>query len=179
VRAESAKSWLFKPPAMPASLSLSAHGSLLGMVSNPSNGSLSSSPQFNSAWVLATDSRPGQLGQHYHQVVGRATSPLAEELSPSGAIMTVAIPRYSPHKRLDWQVTLRTASTAIARLTGTVNVLPAQRMLNEDLAFSPDASGRYLLLSEWDSRIQRIDLATGRISTLPRFGTPHPAGIGW
>lgn len=179
LRSGATRAWTFRSPAEPDNLSLSADGSLLGMVSNPSNGTRTSSPQLNSAWVLATSSRPGQLGDHYRQVISQSTSPMAAELSPSGAAMTAAIPRYTPRQQRPWPVTLTTRSTTPGQRARILNVLPPERILNESLAFTPDASGRYLLLFRYSARLLRIDLTTGQITTLRQLGTPNPAAIAW
>jgi hypothetical protein len=178
VRSGITKNWIYKFPATPTSLSLSADGRLLGMVSNPSNGTRESSSQFNSAWILRTSAPQGQLGRHYRQVIGRALAPLSAVLNPAGTVMTAALPHYLVHQQ-KWVVTLGTARTAVRGPVTVLRVLPAIGTLNEELALSPDVSGRYLLLSQWNNRIQRIDAATGRVITLPNIHDTSPWGVAW
>lgn len=172
------KAWTYKSPATPYSLSLSADGSLLGMVSNPSNGTRESSQEFNAAWVLPTTAAPGQLGQHYRKVVGAPAFPVSAVLSPTGAVTFAALPRYFPKDAAHWHVTLAAYQTSTGRL---IRRLQAARFgtLNGGLGITLDPSGRYLLMSEWNNRLQRVDLVTGHLTVVPRVRMDALYGVAW
>jgi hypothetical protein len=44
---------------------------------------------------------------------------------------------------------------------------------------SPSNAGRYLLMNGWNDRVQRIDLATGRISTVPGKQAYRLSVVAW
>jgi hypothetical protein len=173
------KAWTYKSPATPYSLSLSADGSLVGMVSNPSNGARESSQEFNAAWVLRTTAAPGQLGRHYREVVGAPAFPLSAVLSPTGAVTFAALPRYFPKDAAHWHVTLAAYQTSTGRL---IRPLRAARFgtLNGGLGITLDTSGRHLLMFNWNNRVQRVDLATGQLTVVPRVRTNWwVEGLAW
>lgn len=162
-------SWPYKFPAVPYSLSLSADGTVLGMVSNPSNGTRVASSEFNSAWVLRTGSAPGQLAQRYRKVAGPPAPPTAAVLSPTGAITYTATPGYlgSGPGPWRWRLTIDAYQTATGRRTRVLHVFPRLNALNDSLGVSQDISGRYLLMYLWTDRPQLVDLATWQARALP------------
>jgi hypothetical protein len=164
------RSWTYKFPATPYSLSLSADGSLLGMVSNPSDGTGESSQAINAAWVLPATAAPGQLGQRYRKVLGPPASPISAAISPTGAVTIAAVPRYFPKEAAHWHVTLAAYQTSTGRL---IRTLRAARFgtLNGGLGITLDPSGRYLLMFDWNNRLQRVDLATRHLTVVPRVRT--------
>jgi hypothetical protein len=161
-------SWPYKFPAAPYSLSLSADGTVLGMVSNPSSGTRGASPEFNSAWVLRTGTAPGQLAQRYRKVAGPPASPMAAVLSPTGAITYTATPGSLGSGRGPyWRLTINAYQTATGRRTRVLHVFPRLSALNDSLGVSQDISGRYLLMYLWTDRPQLVDLATWQARALP------------
>lgn len=160
--------WTYRSPATPLDLSLSADGSQLAMVSNPSNGTWESSSQFNSAWVLRTDAAPGQLARRYRKVVPEPPGlgeVGAEALSPTGAVMYASTT--SSVLGRSFRMTLGAYQTATGRLIRVWHVFPRLGDTSDGLGVSSDVSGRYLLVFQWTDRIEMLDLATGRLSKVP------------
>jgi hypothetical protein len=168
-------SWTYTSPASPTSLSLSADGGVLGMVSNPSDGRRFDSEALNSAWVLRTDSAPGQLGQRYRKVASSPQGVAAAMVSPTGAVTYVAsAARLGRSERL----TLAGYQTSTGRLIRSMRVFPRVSDLDAT-GLSPDLSGRYVLLFLWTDRDELLDLTTGRNAFVPRTGNTLPLGIAW
>ena len=170
--------WQFRLPAAPGSLSLSASGSLLEMVSNPSNGSHVSSIVFNSAWVLRTDSAPGPLAQHYRKVVGPPTWPTGAVLSPTGKVTFALLPAYhrtSPR----WQLTLGAYQTATDRLIRSWHIFPRLGELTGEPSIVADVSGDHLLVFSWTQQPEKLDLATGRAVKVPGMAARYPVDVAW
>jgi hypothetical protein len=168
-------SWTYTSPATPTSLSLSADGGVLAMLSNPSDASRFGSDVLNSAWVLRTGSAPGQLGQRYRKVASSPDGVAATMISPTGAVTYVA--STGTLGRSD-RLTLAGYQTSTGRLIRSMRVFP--RVSGSDLpGLSPDHSGRYVLLSQWTQREELLDLATGRNAFMPRIGNALPLGIAW
>lgn len=168
--------WKYRFPASPTSLSLSADGRLLSMVGNPSNGSSESTITLNSEWVLRTSAAAGPLEQHYRRVFGAPHWPIASTLSPAGTVVIAGLPRYLRNQH--WQVTLAAYQTATGKVTAIVDVLRVLSSL-ESADLSPSHSGRYLLLNSWNDFVERIDLATGRISKVPGIQDFRPIQVAW
>lgn len=170
LRSATVRTWGFKFPAGPTSLSLSADGRLLSFVSDPSDGGHAGSMEFNSAWVLPTSSAPGPLQQHYRRVVRTPKEPAlldAAALSRSGKMMLTAV-EASP-KPLQWVVTVSAYETATGRLIRVQRVLRYHGgVFDGNFELSPSTSGRYLLVTPYHNAIYRLDLATGRYSAVPR-----------
>lgn len=179
--------WTYRSPATPTSLSLSADGSLLGMVSNPSNGTRLSGITYNSAWVLPADAAPGQLGQRYRRVLGSPTwtpvagalSPTSTVLSPTGAVtFAITIPAAGEKPGQMWRETLRAYDTSTGQPIRVLRVLPRLKYL-EDPSLSPDTSGRFALLSGWNDYVQVLDLATGRFTRVPGTADQYVGSVAW
>jgi hypothetical protein len=176
--ASTTTTWRFRWPALPTNLSLSASGSLLGMVSNPSDGSAANSTALNSAWVLRTDSSPGPLAQHYRKVVGPPTWPAGAALSPTGTITFALLPTYhrtSPR----WHLRLGAYQTASGRLIRQWHIFPRLATLNYGLGIVADVSGAHLLIFSWTDQPEKLDLATGRLVTVPGKAVRLPVDVAW
>lgn len=170
--------WRFRWPAIPTNLSLSASGSLLAMVSNPSNGSAGNSIEFNSAWVMRTDSASGPLARHYRKVVGPPTWPTGAVLSPTGKVTFALLPTYhraAPH----WQLTLSAYQTANRRLIRQWHIFPRLGTMTEEPGVVADASGVHLLIYSWTNQPEMLNLATGRLVKVPGKSSIPPGGVAW
>jgi hypothetical protein len=176
--------WSVRMTADPSSFSLSANGSLLGFVSNPSSGSHVGSPSYNSAWVLRTDSPAGPLSRYYRRVTGSAqTHPLptqwpgATVVSRSGATMLTSINDPGGNTRV---LALREYRVRTGHAIRTVRLLRAHGGIYYTFAgLAPSLSGRYILITVWNARIYRLDLASGRLTTLPTPATRLPNSAAW
>jgi hypothetical protein len=171
------KAWRFRSPADPASLSLSADGSVLEMVSNPSNGARGFSAAYNRAWVLRTNSPPGVLERHYRRVFGPHPFPIAAVLSPSARLVWALIGTYhrpAPH----WTLRLSAYESATGKLAGDRHVFPPVDELGPD-TLTADASGRYVLFANGGSPLRWVDLATGRVVTIPGRAANLPLDVAW
>lgn len=183
LRSGTARTWSYRFPASPTTLSLSANGGLLGFVSNPSDGSHTTSMELNSAWVLRTDAAPGPLQRHYRRVLGPPARSTGQQLAaatvtPSGTAIYTAV-EASPTP-LHWKVTLRAYQTATGRPTGVTRVLRYHGgtfWANFDVSSS--VSGRYLLLSPYHGAIYSVDLATGRSSMMPGTKGDVAFSVAW
>jgi hypothetical protein len=164
-------SWPYRGPTGPYSLSLSAHGQLLGMVTSANNGS--GSPQADdqdAVYVLPTRGPGGLLGQHDRRVAGPAPHwALTEALTPDGAISIALLP-VPPKTAVTWQLPLGEYDTATGRLVRVLTMLPP-RQPSAGLTVTPDASGRYLLLFGLGGGFERISVRTGQLTVIP--GTLH------
>ena len=171
------KAWRFRWPAAPGSLSLSADGSVLEMVSNPSNGARASSPAYNRAWVLRTNSPPGVLERHYRRVFGPNPCPIAAVLSPSARLIWALIGTYhrpAPH----WTLRLSGYESATGKLAGDRHVFPPVDEIGPD-TLTADVSGRYVLFANGGSPLRWVDLATGRVVTIPGRAANLPLDVAW
>ncbi len=169
--------WSYLFPANPASLSLSADGRLLELVSNPSNGSGGNSIVYNAAWVVRTSAAPGPLAQRYRKLFGPPTWPSATVLSPNGRLTWALQPRYvraAPR----WRVMLTMHQTATGRLLRTWHIFPRQAYLS-DPSLSPSVSGRYLLVFGFNYGVEQLDLATGKLTKVPGNNAYLPVDVAW
>jgi hypothetical protein len=153
--------WRFKTMLAPASLSLTADGRLLEMVGNPAN---ARGGYANSAWTVRTDSASGWLGRRYHRAFGPPDAPTAAVLSPNGAITFAVTPVQLRHGRYE---PLRAFQTATGH---QIRQLLVFRGINQGPTLNADTSGRYLLAFFLTDRTTWVDLATGRLTIVPRFG---------
>ncbi len=150
--------WKFRWPATPWSLSLSANGSLLEFVSNPSNGQSEGSDAFNAAWTLRTDSAGGWLRPHYRRVIGSSVAPTAAVLSPNGRVMFAVVAGRG-------QEVLRAYQTASGRPAREVLAFPS----GQGPSISAGPSGRYLLAFFLTDHVKWVDLATGRLEVIGNY----------
>lgn len=173
------RTWLFTYPSVPMNLSLSADGSLLSFASGPSSG-----PRVGAgaaAWVLRTRSAPGPLSLRYRQVI-HSEHPAAQHfldvqsaaLSPTGAVMFAAT---APPRG----TAIETIGAYRTTTGGLIRVIHAfSHFQMGDCAISPDPSGRYLLVYALTLRnLAWIDLATGKVTTVPVSRADNPLGAAW
>jgi hypothetical protein len=176
--------WRTRWPAVPTSLSLSASGRLLAFVSNPSNGTRVYSPSYESTWVVRTGSPSGPLQRYYRRVTGsRQTHPLppswpsATVLSRSGTRLLTTIDDPGGKTAL---LALRDYRASNGQLIKTVVVLHKHGSTYfAGPGLSPSASGRYVLIYLWNAEVERLDLGTGRVATLPTPKLRLPIGAAW
>jgi len=157
--------WRFRFPAIPGSLTLSANGRVLSFVSAPSTGRGNDAWSRNRAYLLRTDAPGGPLEQHYQAVLGPPRAPYAVALNKAGTAFFAAI----PEPRIGQQVprqTLGRYRIPDGTLIGSRRVLPRLSFLNH-LIVKPDPTGRFMLMYDWNEQVQRIDLATGTLTTVP------------
>jgi hypothetical protein len=175
-------SWRFRFPATPTSLTLSADGRLLGFVSNRSDGAHSGGPASNYTWVLPTGSPAGPLQRYYHRVTSPGPTsnvtawPSAVVLSPSGRTMLTAIDNPRGNTQL---MALRDYRPGTGRLIRTVRLLHRHGTYYANPGLTPSISGRYVLLYVWNAQVARLDLATGRLTVLPRPRIELPQSAAW
>jgi hypothetical protein len=165
VAAAKVTTWRFRWPAQPVSLSLTADGRLLEMVSNPSDGSAGGYAGGNAAWVVRTASPPGRLERRYRRVFGPPNAPTAAVLSPNGAITFAVTPVQLRHGRA--HELFSAYRTATGRRIRDILVFGG---ISQGPTLNADVSGRYLLAFFLTDRVKWVDLATGRLMTIPGFG---------
>jgi hypothetical protein len=176
------RTWRYRLPAEPITVSLSANGRLLGFVSNRSDGARGGGPAANRTWVLATSSPAGPLQRYYHPVTGphqfpNVTSwPSAEILSPSGRTMLTTIDNPGGNTGL---MAVRDYQTRTGRLLRTVRLLHRHGVYYANPGLTSSISGRYVLLYIWNAQEARLDLATGRLVVLPRPKSGLPVAAAW
>jgi hypothetical protein len=178
--------WSFTYPAAPTSLSLSADGSLLGLVSAPSkplHGTATSGD--DSVWTLRVESSPpGPLGSRYHHVVRPLVGANSEVLSPNGTLAFVSTLRYAKSDPF-MRERINAYSTATGKLISVVHEFPDDGFEGPNLGLDP--SGRYLLVSGWNDvvhptrrhQVDGIDLATGRYFKVPGSAADHAISTAW
>ncbi len=170
--------WRYRFPAQPSSLSLSANGRLLGFVSNPSNGHHVSAVSFNSAWVLRTGSPGGPLARHYRKVVGPPSWPTGALLSPTGAVTLALQPTYHRAGR-HWQISLGAYQTATGTLIRRWQHFPRLGELTDSPSLVADAAGTRFLVYSWTQQPEMLNLATGRLITVPGHAAAYPIDVAW
>lgn len=174
-------SWRYVFPASPESLSLSADGSLLELVSNPSKSGAGPNPERNAVWSLNTRGRGGSLGASYRRVVKPPNRIGSASLSPTGAV-TFVVTRSGRGV-----VAINAYRTATGKHLFLVGDLPSGKF-DEGPSLSLDPTGRYALLSGWrntaaDASSQHpvigMDLATGRVFTIPGSAADQAISTAW
>ncbi len=172
------KTWTYTFPAAPFDLSLSADGGLLGMISNPSNGTRLTTSGLNALWILRTGSPGGRLARYYRGAIRRPSGNAeidAGVLSPAGQATFAIASRYN--RKTWWQEQLGAYQSATGRLIRVVRVLQRGGDITYPMSIRTDVSGRYVLYDEYDFA-KLIDLVTGRQTVLP--GTPNGlVGAAW
>jgi hypothetical protein len=171
--------WRYRFPAQPSSLSLSANGKLLGFVSNPSNGQHGTSIAYNSAWVLPTGSAAGPLGRRYRKVVGPPDFATGALLSPTGAVTLVMQPAYHRKARPHWQMRLGAYQTATGALIRRWQHFPRLGSLTDEPSLVASASGTQYLVYSWTQQPEKLNLATGRLVTVPGHAVTDPVDVAW
>jgi hypothetical protein len=167
--------WRLKWPATPFSLSLTSDGKLLAFVSNPSSGTREGSPEFNSAWVVRTDSASGPLAARYRRVFGAPAWPTAAVLSPNGRLIWAIQPRAVP---IPHRLLLTVHQTATGKLLRTWRIFPWQRSTSQP-NLSASVSGRYLLVFGYTSGVEKLDLATRKLTKVPWNNGYFQIDVAW
>lgn len=176
-----ARTWLFTYPAVPMNLSLSADGSLLGFASGPSSGPRDGAGA--AAWVLRTRSAPGLLARRYREVLHseypasqRIPDVQSAALSPTGSVLFAATS--PPRGAGSGLETIGAYRTSTGRLIRVLHVFGHFQI--GSCAIIPDPSGRYLLVYMLYNRaVTRIDLATGKTTTVPVGPAGFPLDAAW
>jgi hypothetical protein len=169
--------WSYRFPANPASLSFAAEARLLEMVNNPSGGSRVLTIEHNAAWIVRTNEPSGPLAMRYRKVFGPPAWPTAAVLSPTGRLTWALLPtRLKTVPR--WQVTFAVYQTATGKLLRTWHIFPRQDYIS-DPSLSPDSSGRYLLVFQFNYGVELLDLATGRLAKIPGNHAYLPGDVAW
>jgi hypothetical protein len=173
-------SWPYAGPIGPFSLSLSAHGRLLGMVTRAGGGTPRPPlyADYDAVYVLPTRGPGGLLGQHDRRVAGPAPHwALTEALTPDGTTSIALLPVPSKTGAAP-QLPLSEYSTATGRLVRVLTMLPP-RPPAAGLTVTPDASGRYLLLFGLDGGFERISTRTGQLTVIPGTLRYEPLSGAW
>jgi hypothetical protein len=174
-------SWPYAGPTGPFSLSLSAHGRLLGMVTSADGGAVQPplDADQDAVYVLPTRGPGGLLGQHDRRVAGPAPHwALTEALTPGGATSIALLPVPSETGATP-QLPLSEYNTATGRLVRVLTMLPLRGGLSAGLTVTPDASGRYLLLFGLDGGFERISTRTGQLTVIPGTLRYEPLSGAW
>jgi hypothetical protein len=152
---------------------------MLGFASGPDSGPPTGTGA--AAWVLRTRSAPGPLAQRYRQVL-HSELPAAQHfldvqsaaLSPTGAVMFAA----TGSRRSAPDETIGAYRITTGRLIRVIRVFRHFQIAN--CAISADPSGRYLLVYQLTNRnLAWIDLATGKITTVPVSRAGSLVGAAW
>src|SRR5215470_8522128 len=169
------RTWSTLWPAMPRTLSLSANGSLLSFVGNPSSGAKGDWPGEDAVWTLRTDAAPGPVAGRYQKLLHASGGVQSAMLSPTGAItfaMTASTSRRSsavsnPH--------VNAYDTATGKPLGLVQVV---RYASSEPGFSTDVSGQYVLVYPGSMPfIQELNLTTRRLTTVTVSAIP--VAVAW
>jgi hypothetical protein len=171
-------SWPYAGPTGPFSLSLSAHGRLLGMVTSAETPQPPLYADHDAVYVLPTRGPGGLLGQHDRRVAGPAPHwALTEALTPDGAVSIALLPVPSKTGAAP-QLPLSEYNTATGRLVRVLTMLPS-RPPAAGLTVTPDASGRYLLLFGLDGSFEHISTRTGQLTVIPGTLRYEPLSGAW
>jgi hypothetical protein len=150
-------------------LALSADGSLLALYVPSENPTFYPGAPLPGAWILPTDSAPGPIAQHGHQVVSlpRDTpEPGVAVISPDGSTVYLVTSYWQTPKQLASTVAAYDVATgALLRIVRTGWHLLIQGM-------STDPGGDHAVV--WSAKPVELDLATGQIHALP---TSLPRGF--
>ena len=169
------RTWSTLWPAMPRTLSLSANGTLLSFVSNPSSGTKGDWQAEDAVWTLRTNAAPGPVASRYQKLLHASGGVQSAMLSPTGAItfaMTASTSRRSsavtnPH--------VNAYDTATGKPLGLVQVV---RYASSEPGFSTDVSGQHVLVYPGSMPfIQELNLSTRRLMTV---SVPAiPVAVAW
>jgi hypothetical protein len=177
-----ATSWHYVLPASPESLSLSADGNLLELVSNPSKPHVEVNPRRNAVWSLNARGRGGSLDASYRRVV-KPPNPIASAaLSPTGAV-TFVVTRSSGSPRVVAINAYRTSTGKHLFLIG--DLLSSKFDIGASLSLDP--TGRYALISDWRNisnppsqhPVVGMDLSTGRVFMIPGSAADQAISTAW
>ena len=156
------RTWTTMWPAVPRNLSLSANGTLLSFVGNPSSGTKNNSQVEDAVWTLRTNAAPGPVASHYRKVLHAPGGVQSATLSPTGAI-TFAMTASNP-RRPAASENVNAYDTATGKPLGLVQTV---RYLTDGPGFTPDASGQHVLVYPRNTPlIQELNLTTRRLMTV-------------
>jgi hypothetical protein len=156
------RTWSTLWPAVPRNLSLSADGTLLSFVGNPSSGTKNDSQVEDTVWTLRTDAAPGPVASRYRKVLHAPGGVQSAILSPTGAI-TFAMTASNP-RRPTASENVNAYDTATGKPLGLVQ---AVRYLTDGPGFTPDASGQYVLVYPRNTPlVQELNLTDRRLMTV-------------
>jgi hypothetical protein len=169
--------WSYRFPATPVSLSMTANGAFIEIVSNPSGGKPELSMVRNAVWVVRTSAPPGPLGQRYRKLFGPPAWPTAAVLSPNGRL-TWALEWSYVHTNPRIRVTLDAYQTATGKLLRSWHIFPRQSYIMLP-SLSASVSGRYLLVFQFNNLVEKLDLATMRLTKVPGNVAYLPIDVAW
>jgi hypothetical protein len=156
-------------------LSLSADGSLLEFVSNPSNGTRVVDARLDHVWVLRTNSRPGPVEDPYRSVAGPAL--VTAGLSRNGSLTWILAVKRVSNARSTLTITGMKTETGhqVVKFTKSVR----HQVGIGDLI--PDASGRHILIVGWSAALHWFDVVQRHIVTIPNgnMSTFRPVSTAW
>jgi hypothetical protein len=156
------RTWSTLWPAVPRNLSLSADGTLLSFVGNPSSGAKTVSQVEDAVWTLRTNAAPGPVASHYRKVLHAPGGVQSAILSPTGAI-TFAMTASNP-RRPTASENVNAYDTATGKPLGLVQSV---RYLTDGPGFTPDASGQYVLVYPRNTPlVQVLNLTARRLMTV-------------
>ena len=164
------------PRSKTRSLSLSADGSLLSIVSGSGGGPAEArAPGAGAAWILRTDDQPGPLARRYRKVPLPPGGVLAAALSPSGTVLYAITANGPPNRHNLGKVAGYDVATG-------ARVRPS-RMLGGGAGqrgIAVAVSGRFALVYPLRSdRVQELNLATGQQWSVPVAAADTPVGAAW
>jgi hypothetical protein len=164
------RTWPTLWPAVPRNLSLSANGTLLSFVGNPSNGTKNDSQEQDAVWALRTNAAPGPVASRYRKVLHAPGGVQSAMLSPTGAI-TFAMTNKPRRPTVSQNVIAYDTATG-----QSLGLVQAVRYLTDGPGFTPDASGQYVLVYPGNAPlIQEVNLTTRRLMTVSVPAVPIAA----
>ncbi len=173
-----ATSWHYVFPADPESLSLSADGGLLALVSNPSKSGVEFNPVRNAVWSLDTSGRGGSLGASYRRVVKPKKVATSAALSPTGAL-TFVVTRSGPGV-----ATINAYRTSTGKHLFLVGHFDRKSLNGPSLSLDP--TGRYALLIDGltlsmsdPHPVIGVDLSNDHVFAIPGTASNQAISIAW
>jgi hypothetical protein len=183
---------------LPRELSLSANGTVLCYVGDPSNGSLVGNTDAESAYLVNTSAPAGPLASHYRKALHTQHGMPAALISPSSAVLfamtavttrrgTGALGKVSGHAgtltpaREHYPYAgqeLGAYQGATGRLITALHEIP-MHLLETGYAFSADTSGHYALAILQQASVQELSLTTGRTRVIPIRRNVLPFEAAW
>jgi hypothetical protein len=164
------------PRSKTRSLSLSADGSLLSVVSGSGGGPGEAwAPGAGAAWILRTNDQPGPLARRYRKVLLPPGGVLAAALSPSGAVLYAITANGPPYRHV------------LGKVAGYDVVTGARVRPSRVLAggagprgIAVAVSGRFALVYPLrPGSVQELNLATGQQRSVPVAAADTPVGAAW
>jgi hypothetical protein len=172
------RTWDTLFPSPPYSLSLTANGTLLGFVSGPDSGRRPVSGTVpDSAWVLRTGSRPGSLASRDREVPHVPKGVSAAVLGRTGATLLAVTPDRVDRRKVGIYVTATGRRIQLMR-----DMLPGPAA--SPISLAADVSGEYAIVyglqrNQFRSQFQELNVATGRLRSVPINPDDSPFGVAW